>query len=339
MPVGDIILLRGQSNAGGTAPPPSGEVGPDLATIPFWKDELDGVGTPTPGNVLQSLLGNASGGSGYIYTLCRILYSRGLRPFPVNIYRGSTAANAWISGGFCYAGLITSFTNALAAIAAAFPTWHFRLHHITDQGEYEARYGFPVPSPAEQAIIDAWPTNVGLTHSAIETVFGGSASRIHVGTNYQLDGQVDPPAFRALQRNGCDLFVTRDTADGVTSADVAGLHPDQPGYVTAGTLIAPLVADYIIASGSLGAVARSFIADGLRNKAAIPAAATHYLHAYADDELTVPLTPGTAASYAPASNANDSVTWPAGTGRDKSNGAAFTFPAPTGTCPRTSERS
>lgn len=325
MAVRDVFYMGGQSNSGGAS---AGETGSDLATVPFWKDEVSVTVTPA----LGSLLGAAGGGTGCAYTFGRLLLTAGFRPIIWNIYRGSTAANAWAPGGAYYDELVASLEAALAATQSAHSGDTFRFHMLWDQGEYEARYGYPSPSGPEQAIIDAWPTNVGLVREAFEDVVGASASLIIVGTNYQLDDQNNAAAFRVLQQAaGHDMFVTRDEADGVTYAGTDGLHPNTAGYVQYGERLAPAVAAYLAGLGSLSVDTRDAMIDHLRDKAALTPAATHYVHLYEGANWTTPLTDATAADYAPASNTNDDTTWPDAADRAKSNGVAFEFPTPGGT--------
>lgn len=339
MAVRDVFFMGGQSNSGGTNG--SGELGADIAAVPLWKDEV----TITPVPALGALSGAAyvdpatPSSSGCTYTFGKALLTYGVRPIIWNIYRGSTAANAWIPGGAYYNDMITSLTNALAATVAAYPGDTFRFHQIRDQGEYEARYGYPSPTPPEQAIIDAWATNVQATHAAFEAVVGAKAWLHVIGTNYQLDGQNNPASFRALQRSAVTtavnpgIFQTRDSADGITYADVAGLHPDQAGYILHGTRLAASIAQFVYSLGSVGVTTRSSWVDHVRNKATAPVGVTHYVHLYEGASWTTPLTGGTATNYAPASNTNNSTTWGASTGRTKSNLVAFSFPAPGGTWP------
>jgi hypothetical protein len=322
----------GQSNTGGT--PGSGEAGADIGGNLFWKDEL-GTGPAT----LGPLLGNASGGTGAAYTVGRILTAKAYRPIIVDIYLGSTAANGWIPGGAQYTAGLASLTAAWAAIQAAHPNDSFVHHHISDQGEYEARYGYPTPTGPEQAIIDAWATNYGLAHGVVESVVGTSADRFVVCTNYQLTNQNNAASFRALQisaavvgTNDTRRAITRDQSDGVTYAGADGLHPNQAGYATYGEREAAVIMA-VITLGSLGPALRTALVNHARDQGSYSPAATHYIHLYADAALSIPLTPGTAASYAPASNTNDATTWPAPAGRMVSNGVAFTFPTPSGTWP------
>lgn len=320
--------MPGQSNTIGANP---GETGADLASIPFWKDEIGVTVTPT----LGSLLGAASGGSGSDYTFGRKMFARAYRPILVTVGRGSTAANAWIPGGTYYTQMATSLTNAWAAIQAAYPGDSFVHHHISDQGEYEARYGFPSPTGPEQAIIDAWATNYGLSHSALEGIIGVSADKFAVYTNYQLTNQNNAASFRALQRSAVPSDVrglSRDSANGIEYENPDGLHPSTAGYIAWGSVKATLVAG-VLQLGALGSTLKTALVNHLRNKGNYTPAATHYLHLYSDAACTAPLTPGNAASYAPASNTNNTTTWPTPAGRMVSSGAAFAFPTPTGTWP------
>jgi len=323
--------MPGQSNCVGAE---TGETGSDLSAVPYWKDDLV---TTTP--ALGPLLGAASGGVGADYTIGRLLLAAGLHPIIVNVARGSTYCNQWVPGGTYYAQAVTSLTDAWSAIKAAYPGDTFVHHHMSDQGEEDARYGYPSPSPAQQAITDAWSANYETCHGVLETIVGAAMSRFVVATNYQLVNQNDPAHFRALQLAAAVLatgdtrrLITRDTADGV-AYDVNGLHPTTPGYVTYGKRAAKALID-VIQTGSLTTTTRNAILNHLHNRQTISPAATHYLHLYADDALTVPLTAGTAAGYVgPASNTNNTTTWPAPSGRAVSNGAAFDFPAPSGTWP------
>lgn len=318
----------GQSNTIGANP---GETGSDLATVPFYKNE---VGT-TVSPALGSLLGAASGGQGSDYTFGRKMLAKGYRPILVTVGRGSTAANAWIPGGTYYTDLITSWETALAEIEAAYPGDSFVHHHISDQGEYEARYGYPSPTGPEQAIIDAWATNYGLSHSALESVIGTTADKFVVYTNYELTNQNNAASFRALQRSAVPSDargLSRDSSTGIEYENADGLHPSTAGYIAWGAVKANLVAS-VLSLGSLGAALRVALVNHLRNKGDYSPAATHYLHLYSDTACTVPLTAGNAASYAPASNTNNTTTWPAPSNRMVSSGAAFTFPTPTGTWP------
>ncbi len=336
MTVRHIIWLVGPVQSNGIGPNPC-EAGPDISAVKHWKDEVGVTVTPA----LTSLLGAASGGTGSDYTFGRLLLAKAFRPIMVTIGRGSTPANDWIPGGSYYTQMVTSITNAWAAIQAAYPGDSFRHHHWSDQGEYEARYGYPSPTAPEQAIIDAWPTNYGLSHAALESVLGTSADRFVEATNYQLINQNNAAYFRALQTaaavvgtNDTRRLSTRDQADGVSYAGADGLHYDQAGSIVVGQRKLA-TAQAVIALGSLGSALRAALVRHIRNQGSYSPAANHYIHAYADAALTVPLTPGTAASYAPASNANNTTTWPtpvAGS-RMVSNGAAFTFPTPTGTWP------
>jgi hypothetical protein len=85
--------------------------------------------------------------------------------------------------------------------------------------------------------------------------------------------------------------------------------------------------------GNLSTFAKNTLLDHVRNKATYSPAATHYLHLYADDALTVPITSGTAPGYAVVSKTDNTTTWPNAAARVKSNGTAWTFPSPTGTWP------
>ncbi len=339
MAVRDVFFLGGQSNSLGVNA--SGETGPDLATVPFWKDEVGITASPSLGALFGAAFVNPStpSSSGCTYTFGRLLLTYGVRPIIWNIARGSTAANMWIPGGTYYNQMVTSLTNALAATVAAYPGDTFRFHHIRDQGEYEARYGYPSPNPGEQAIIDAWATNVQATHTAFETVIGRKAYLHVIGTNYQLDGQNNPASFRALQRSAVTtavnpgIFQTRDSADGISYDDVAGLHPNQAGYILHGSRLAASIASFIASLGSVGATTRSAWVDHIRNKATAPVAANHYVHLYQGADWTTPPTAGNAVDHAPASNTNDATTWPAAADRSKSNGVAFDFPEPGATWP------
>lgn len=319
--------MPGQSNTIGANP---GETGANIAAVPFWKDEI-GV---TVGPALGSLLGAASGGQGSDYTFGRRMLAKAYRPILVTIGRGSTAANAWIPGGAYFTEMMTSITDAWAAILAAFPGDSFVHHHISDQGEYEARYGYPSPTGPEQAIIDAWATNYGLSHAALESVIG-AADKFCVYTNYQLTNQNNAASFRALQRSAVpsdSRGLSRDASTGITYENPDGLHPDTAGYIAWGNTKAALVAG-VITMGSLGSSLRTALVNHLRNQSSYTPAGTHYLHLYSDTSCTVPLTPGNAASYAASSNANNTTTWPTPASRMVSSGAEFTFPTPTGTWP------
>lgn len=339
MTVRDVFFMGGQSNSGGTNG--SGELGADIAAVPLWKDEL----TITPAPTLGPLSGAAyvssaiRSSSGCTYTFGRLLLAAGYRPILWNCYRGSTPVNSFIPGGAYYATLVTSLTSALAATVAAYPNDRLRFHMLWDQGEFEARYGYPSPSGPEQAIIDAWATNVQTVCGVFESVVGRLAWLHVIGTDYQLDGQNNPAAFRALQQSAVSTFArpgifhTRDRSDGISYADIGGLHPDQAGYILHGQRLAPAMASFLNGLGSLSDATRNSCVNQVRNKGNITPAANHYVHLYQNANWTTPLTSGSATGYAPASNTDDATTWPAASGRAKSNGVAFTFPVPGATWP------
>lgn len=338
MTVRHVLWRNGQSNSVGADPCASG---PDISAVPLWKDEIGITVTP----VLGSLLGAASGGVGADYSIGRALLASGFHPIICNISRGSTFSNQWVPGGTYYAQMVTSITNAWAAIRAAYPNDAFVHHHVSDIGEEDSRYGYPSPSPAQQAITAAWADYYGQVHTALETLLGAKAQRWVIPTNYQLLNMIDPPAFRALQLSAAVVgtgdtrrCVTRDESEGFDYGGVGGngLHltgGTGGGYDLFGQKFARVFAAVVAEQGSLGATTRDSVVNHIRNRVAITAAATHYLHLYADKALTVPLTPLSATGYVPASNANNTATWPTPSGRAVSNGAAFTFPDPGATWP------
>jgi hypothetical protein len=108
-----------------------------------------------------------------------------------------------------------------------------------------------------------------------------------------------------------------------------GVHFTTAGYISLGELDAAKVLEFFPMS-ALHVTAQNALVDHLNNVAAYTPAANHYLHLYADLACTVPLTAGNSPGYAPASNANNTTTWPAPASRAVANGAAFNF-SPSGT--------
>ncbi len=325
MAVRHVIWSTGQSNSLGANPC---ETGADIAAIQHWKDELGVTVTPA----LAALKGAASGGTGSDYTFGRLLRARGYQLVMATIGRGSTAANAFIPGGAYYAAMVTSMTNAWAAIKAAYPGDNFVHHHYMDQGEYEARYGYPAPSGPEQAVINAWGANTENRHQTLQTIVGAPVARYVVCTNYQLTNQNDAAAFRAQQDAAAAVgtgdarrSIKRDASAGVTYENPDGLHPNTAGYVTVGQIRAAAFIE-INPMGTLTTFARTSLLAHARNKAAYSAAATHYFHLKAGGAYVSQSGTG----YAPIAKTNNATNWPNASGRAKANGTAVTWASPTG---------
>jgi hypothetical protein len=325
MAVRHIVWRTGQSNTLGAN---QGEAGPDLATVPFWKDEIGITASP----VLGPLLGSASGGTGADYTIGRLLYAAGYRPIIATISRGATFANAWIPGGAWYAQMVASMTAAWAAIRAAYPGDTFVHHHVMDQGEAEARYGYPAPTGPEQAIINAWGANTENRHQTLQTIVGAPISRYVIPVNYTMTNQNDPASFRVAQEAAAVVgtgdtrrSIKRDASLGV-AYEGDGVHPTGPaGYTKYGELfVAAFKA--INPMGTLTTFARTSLLAHARNKVAYVAAATHYFHLKAGGAYVSQSGTG----YAPLSRTNNATNWPNASGRAKANGVALTWASPTG---------
>jgi hypothetical protein len=99
-----------------------------------------------------------------------------------------------------------------------------------------------------------------------------------------------------------------------------------------GPVIQAFANDESIPMGSLSTDGKNALLNHQHNKATYSPAATHYLHLYSGVGGTTPLA-GTGNGYAAVSKTNNTTTWPNASGRVKSNGTAWTFPAPTGTWP------
>lgn len=331
-----LLWRFGQSNSVGAA---AGASGSNLATVPLWKDEVGVTVTP----VLGSLLGSASGGVGADYSIGRALLADGWHPIICNISRGSTYLSQWKPGGTFYSQFVTSITNAWAAAKAANPNDSFTHHHVSDIGEEDARYGYPSPSGAQIAITNALVADWALVHAVLEGIIGTTAQRWVIATNYTLAGTNDIALFRSMQlaaavvgTSDARRLVTRDETDGFVYPGGTGLHlsgGDGGGYDLLGQKFARIFAQVVAEQSSLSSYTRDAKLNHLNNKVTHSPAATHYLHLYADVGLSTPLTSGTATGYAPASNTNNTTTWPNASGRTKSNGVAFTFPTPGGTWP------
>lgn len=125
------------------------------------------------------------------------------------------------------------------------------------------------------------------------------------------------------------------------------IHPNATGYnlimnaastgviAVLGPLVLAAAANASNPMGSLSVPAENKLLDHQTNVQAYSPAATHYLHLRSGVGGTTPVTAGVAAGYAPASNANNTTTWPStvDTSLNTTNGAAFTFPAPSGDWP------
>ena len=326
----DVIWQTGPSQSNGWGVNPGGS-GADLATVPYW-DTLIGTSASV---ALHSLTGAASGGHGKDYTVGSLLYAAGYRPIYVNISRGSSMSNQWIPpAGAYYATMISEVTAAWAAIRAAYPNDTFRHHHVSDQGEAEARYGYPVPDAAKTAVIMAWADNYALCHAALEATIGARMQRWVIQTNSLIDFKVLPGVLEGLQLSAADNathLINRNPDRGVTY-EPDGVHMDTAGYIKTGEIF---VSQFRQANpmGSLSTFAKTTLVNHVRNKATYSPAATHYLHLYADAACTVPLTGGTAPSYAAVSQTNNTTTWPAPSSRTVASGVAWNFPTPTGTWP------
>lgn len=325
MAVRDVIWQTGPSQSNGWGVNP-GATGPDLAEVPYW-DTLIGTSASV---ALHNLTGAASGGHGKDYTVGSGLYNLGYRPIIVNISKGSTFANRWIPSDAtgCYASMISEVTAAWAAIRAAYPNDKFRHHHVSDQGEEEARYGYPSPSPAQIAVIDAWTSNYGESHDALEAILG-PMQRWVIQTNSNIDNKVLPGRLEALQLAAADDALHFINRNGVTY-EPDGVHMTTAGYIELGELF---VSQFAQANpmGTLSAFARSTLVNHQNNKATYSPAATHYVHWYASG---VALTSGNSPGYAANAVTNNTTTWPNASSRVKANGVAFTqTPSGTGLSP------
>lgn len=310
-----------QSNGWGVNP---GETGPDLAAVPYW-DTLIGTSSSV---ALGPLKGAAGGGHGKDYTVGRALYARGYRPIYVNISRGSSFSNQWIPpSGLYYANMIAEVVAAWAAIRAAYPGDVFVHHHISDQGEAEARYGFPAPDAAEIAVINAWASNYAATHAALESTIGAPMQRWVIQTNSLIDNKVLPGVLEALQLSAAQdaLHLINRNPDQGVAYESDGVHMTTAGYIRTGEIFA---AQFIQANpmGTLTTFARTSLLAHARNKAAYSAAATHYFHLKVGGSYVSQSGTG----YAPLSRTNNTTNWPNAAARVKSNGVALTWASPSG---------
>lgn len=301
----------GQSNCWGTNPGGSGSR--TLAAVRYYAAL---IGT-TP--ALTATLDDLNDTHGKDYELGNALYEAGWNVIIVNVCRGSTYSNDWIPGGTYFTAGMDEIDRAWGLIQAAYPDDSFIHHHVTDQGEAEARY-------PTSGIPSLWADNATESHEALMSAVGATQMYKWVNkTNSELNNGT--PGDYSTLLNSLQLqfagsashFLDRDGYDW----EPGGLHLTTAGYVQNGQELAALM----IAGtpmGTLSTYAKNTLINHVRNKSTYSPAATHYAAAFISG------TEVTGNGYTRASATNNTTTWPNSSGRSKSSGAAFTFPAASG---------
>ncbi len=277
-----VFIITGQSIPAGVNP---GEVGPDIAAVRYWRTVIAGDDASAYADLYD--------GYGYHYGLGRILNAAGVRNRIIAICKGSTFSKQWGDPTEAvHISAVAELIQALDAIPAdSVAGTFYKFHHIRDQGEAEKRYGYPVPNPAEEAIIRLWQTNTQDWHDkVVSTVAARVAAlglraapgveKIAVLTNLHMTSEVLPGVLRDMQiAYGADgIVVNRDTEVGV-AYEGDGVHPTQAGYVTIGPLLSA-AAEEQIGMGTLSSALRSALMDHILGVSALSAAATLYLAAF-----------------------------------------------------------
>lgn len=301
-----------QSNGWGVNP---GETGPDIAEVPYW-DTLIGTSASTALHALQ-------GGHGKDYGVGRQLLAAGYNPILVNISEGSTFSNEWIPPTEpTYLSMVSEVEDAWAAIQADFPGDTFVHHHASDQGEAEARYGWPEPDAAEIAVVNAWADNFEATHTALESLVG-PMHRFVIQTNSNIEHKTLPGVLEALQLEAAMVegpatrLINRNNEAGV-AYEGNNVHLTTAGYITLGNLF---VAAFIENNpmGTLSTYTLNGALEHVLGVSTFPPAVTHYLAAF------VAGTEVTGGAYARKAVTNNTTNWPNAAARVKSLGVEQSF--------------
>lgn len=224
MTLRNVFWMTGPSQSNGWGVN-AGETGADIAAVPYWDTEID-VSASTE---LHSLTGAASGGHGKDYTIGKQLLAFGYNPIIVNISEGSTYSYEWIPPPptqHTYDVMVSEVTAAWAAIQTAFPGDTFAHHHVSDQGEAEARYD-------TLSIVQAWSSNYAASHAALEGLVGASMSRWVFMTHSVMNGKTFPGVLEAQQ-----LAAAGSKQHLIDRNDLAwesnGVHLQTAGYIACG---------------------------------------------------------------------------------------------------------
>lgn len=309
------IWNLGQSNVPGRA---TGAIG-SYPNWRYWYHDMD--------DAQPTALANLATGKGKDVSLGAAMIAGGFSNGGIaTIGKGGTSSALWLApSGATYVAAETSIRACLAQRAADFPAVTWKEIVIVHQGENEAVQAIGAPGPAQ-----AWAANWIRTLEYLFAYVLGKRALVVVNQipltlangNHITEVRAQNAALAAYF--GGELL---DCSAYAMQAD--NTHFSTAGYIALGADGAAQILESLPMS-SLSTAALNILVDHVNNVATHTPAANHYLHLYADAACTVPLTAGNSPGYAPASNANNTTTWPAPSGRAVSNGVAFNF-TPSGT--------
>jgi hypothetical protein len=233
----DVLIYAGQSNMVG-ADSSSTPAWLPFAPIPEWFSDLfydDGLHRWDPLHVSP----HGAVFSHEVQTAKR-LYDAGYQVAVIKMAQGATFSNRWVPSwpGGPAQEFYTELAEAVASLTTQFPNaTGFRFHFTWDQGEEEARYGYPSPNTAETAVIMAWDDNVNAIRAQVETIVGIDVDFQVVRTCSTIDHKVLPGVLEQLQLNVVDDPADlHDTNDLVFRSD--NVHRIGASQLTLGDRIA-----------------------------------------------------------------------------------------------------